>query len=296
MRAYGAARLIPLALPVFIGSCGSVGMVFTNPSIETRFSFVNFSRSAYAAIGVRDSSAASEDFAFSPLLPPGAIFRADFRELTQVGCPGSVDLRLLVYRRVNDTVPIGLDEGEAVEQTPSVAGEVLDVPACRVEPLVTYTVVNWDAPDGEARVKIAQGSAVEEQIRTSGIFPNVDAAWEIEGVAASLASAAPPAPLTTESISGRVTLPDGSGVAGVGVLLRTRFRVRLSDGDTSNDPDAGFSDPIAFTSTDESGAFSINRPAGGYQLEFFSDDLTFRPAAVTLETPIEVVQIIAEPL
>ena len=202
----------------------------------------------------------------------------------------------LTLRVANDTVPIGLDEGEAVEQMPSVAGEVLDVPACRVEPLVTYTVVNWDAPEGEARVKIAQGSAVEEQIRTSGIFPNVDAAWKIEGVTPSLASAAPPAPLTTESISGRVTLPDGSGVAGVGVLLRTRFRVRLSDGDTSNDPDAGFSDPIAFTLTDESGAFSINRPAGGYQLEFFSDDFTFRPAAVTLETPIEVVQIIAEPL
>lgn len=292
-RVLGAGVVV---LSTLIGSCDPSGTVFTSLPVETRFAFVNLSRTFYATIRVCDGAASNESCSMAPLLAPGAIFREDFRKLVGTGCPDSVDLRLLLYRRIDDTLPIGLDESEAVEAVPIVAGEIAGVPACAVQPLVSYTVVNWDADPGVARVKIAQNTLVDEQIRMSGIFPNKDAAWEIHGVASSLATAPPPLLLSVETIAGKVTAAAGSGVAGIGVLLRTRFRVRLDDDDAENDPDVGFSDPIAFTVTDDSGAFSFDRPPGGYQIEFFSDDFEFRPASVALETPIEVVQVLAEPL
>ena len=292
----GACGVCAVILGMLVGSCGTAGPVFSSLPPETRVAFLNLSLDFYAVLGVRDSSVADSTFTMSPLLAPGAAYREDFRKLVGVGCPGFVDLRLLLYRRVEETVPIGLDTTEDVEQAPILAGEILGLPACAIAPLVAYTIVNWEAPDGTARIKIAQFSEVDQEISNLGLFPNVDNAWEIEGVTASLASIMPPALLPDAPISGRVTLANGTGVAGVGVLIRTRFRVRLDDTDFTNDPDAGFSDPIAFTVTDTSGAFTIDRPPGAYQLEFFSDDFTFRPASLTLETPIEVIQIIAESL
>lgn len=281
---------------MLMGSCSAPGPDFVDLPVETRLVFLNLSLDFYATVGVRDSSAADSQFMMSPLLAPGAAHRGDFSEFIGTGCPGFVDLRLLLYRRINETVPIGDDQSEAVETAPIVAGEIFGLPACAIVPLVAYTIVNWDAPDGTTRVKIAQGSAVEDEINSSGIFPNVDNAWEIDGVSSSLVGFPPPALQANAPISGKVTLPDGTGVSGIGVLIRTFFRVRLADADPTNDPDSGFGDPIAFANTDALGNFTIDRPPGAYQLEFFSDDFEFRPAAVALETPIEVVQIIAEPL
>lgn len=273
-------------------SCGSG---FTSLPVETRFSFVNFSTRFYAVLGIRETGGASTTFMKTSLLPPGALVRADFRDFLQTGCPDSLDLQVFLYRRINESVPIGLDMGEAVESTPIAAGQVMNIPACSVDPLVTYTIVNWDADEGTARVKIAQGSDVENRIRQLNLFPNVDAAWEINGIDPTLANAVPPALTPTDSISGEVTLADGTGVSGMGVLLRTIFRIRLNDTDDSNDPDTGFSDPIAFTITDSSGAFTLDRPAGGYKIEFFSDTHSFRPAEIVVETPIGIITSIAEP-
>ena len=91
-------------------------------------------------------------------------------------------------------------------------------------------------------------------------------------------------------------MADGSGVADIGVLLRTRFRIRLTDDDADNDPDAGFGDPIAVTATDANGEFSFNRPPGAYRIEFFSDDFAFLPAFIDVEAPIGVISTIVEPL
>lgn len=282
-------------------SCDLSGPTLIGVPVETRFAFVNFSKTHYASLAVRihcgdDCVDPTSEYVKTPLLAPGAIYRVDFRTLLGTGCPDALDFRLFVYRRANADVPIGLDDGEVPEQDPVVAGTLENIPACNVQALVGYTVVNWDAPDGTARVKIAQGSAVETALRDSGEFANVDVAWELEGVDPALADQPPPALAPAEPIGGRVTLADGSGVEGVGVLIRSRFRVRLDDADSDNDPDAGFSDPIAFTTTDADGAFSIDRPAGGYRVEFFSDDSSFRPPVMDLETPVDVIQVIAEPL
>lgn len=286
-----------ILLVVFLSSCDLSAPDLVGLPVETRFAFVNFSTRHYAALAVREHVEGSDDALFvpTPLLAPGVIFRADFTDLLGTGCPGSLDLRVVLYRRVNEDIPIGDDAGEAVDASPIAAGSIESIPACNVAAVVTYTIVNWDAPDGTARVKIAQGSAVETAIRNAGLFPNVDAAWEIDGVEGALADIAPPIHAPIEPIAGRVTLTDGSGVAGVGVLLRSRFRTRLDDADASNDPDAGYSDPIAFTLTGADGSFAIDRPAGGYRIEFFSDDFLFRPAIMDLETPIEAIQVIAEP-
>ena len=79
-------------------------------------------------------------------------------------------------------------------------------------------------------------------------------------------------------------------------MIRTRFRVRLSDDDPSNDPDAGFGEPIDFTETDAAGEFSFDRPPGAYRIEFFSDDFSFRPATIDVESPLDVILTVAEPL
>lgn len=287
---------IVFCVTIFISMICSCGSGFTSLPVETRFSFVNLSTRFYAVLGIRETGGASTTFMKTSLLPPGALVRADFRDFLQTGCPDSLDLQVFLYRRIDESVPIGLDMGEAVESTPIAAGQVLNIPACSVEPLVTYTIVNWDADEGTARVKIAQGSDVENRIRASNIFPNVDAAWEINGINPTLAGAVPPALTPTDSISGKVALAGGMGVSGIGVLLRTFFRTRFDDLDETNDPDSGYSAPIAFTITDSSGAFTLDRPAGAYKIEFFSDNHTFRPAEITVETPIGIITSIAEPL
>ena len=70
--------------------------------------------------------------------------------------------------------------------------------------------------------------------------------------------------------------------------MRRSCRVRLDDEDESNDPDAGFGDPIAFARTDAGRAFSCARPAGTYKLEFFADAYGFQPGLAVVETPLDV--------
>ncbi len=285
------------ALSALLVSCDLPVQRFGGLPLETRFAFTNFSLDFYATLGIREHGESPAAFRFVPLLSPGATFRGTFLEFTGTGCPDALDMQLLIYRRAGDDVPIGLDETEAVETTPVVAGETLDVPACGAGTLETYTIINWETEDGVARVKIAQGDTdVERAIIESGIFEGIDATWQVVGVDPALATVAPPPPADVTPFGGTVTLADGTGVAGVGVLLRTRFRVRLDDDDDANDPDAGFGEPIAFATTDENGVFSFDRPAGAYEVEFFSDDLAFRPDSVVVEPPIEVISIVAEPL
>jgi hypothetical protein len=265
--------------------------------IETSFGFTNFSTRFYAALRIRvhgDDGAAA--YFATPLLPPGATERVRFLDSIGQECPPSLDFQVFLYARVNADVPIGLDPEETVDPSPLVAGEVLQVPACAIQPLETYTIVNFDAPEGQARVKFAQATPVEQAIRELDLFPNPDAAWEVSGVDAALAAAVPPPPAERVPISGRVSLSDGTGLEGVGVLIRTRFRVRLPDDDASNDPDAGFGEPIDVVATDADGRFEFLRPGGAYQVEFFADDLLFRPPTLELETPSDVIVVIAEPL
>jgi hypothetical protein len=286
------------AILLLLGACGASTPQFSSRDIETSFAFTNFSTRFYAALRIRPHAADGEpdEFEATPLLPPGATHRMRFFPALIEGCPGSIDVQVFLYQRANEDVPIGLDEGEAVDPRPVVAGAIEDVPACEIQPLETYTIVNFDAEAGVARVKFAQGTPVEEVIRERGIFPNTDATWDVAGVEPDLADEPAPPPAEKVPISGRVTLADGTGLENVGVLIRARFRVRLNDADAGNDPDAGFGEPMDVTATDTDGAFRFERPGGGYQVEFFADDLLFRPPALELETPSEVVHVIAEPL
>ncbi len=287
---------------------------FVNLPFETRLLFLNFSQEQYTALRLRThvpdgqnangaspangsstAEGSSTEYATTRLLPPGSLLRADFLDFLDTGCPESLDLQILVYNRVNDDLPIGLDDGATVENTPIVAGEILNVPLCSIQPQQGFTVVNWDAPDGTARVKLAQGTDIDVQFSQT-TFPAPDFAWEVTGVDATLAEISPPEVVDFEEIGGTVTLADGTGVEGVGVLIRTQYRVRLSDNNAENDPDVGFSDPIDFTTTDADGRYAFNRPPGAYLVEFFSDDLLFRPEAVNVETPLEIVSVIAEPI
>ncbi len=286
-----------LALLGLLSSCTLFGPSYTSPPIETSFAFTNFSKSYYAMLGLRAHTTRENaaPYYLTPLLAPGATYRERFLDALGGGCPDAIDFRVFLYKRVNADLPIGLDEGEKVERLPLVAGEILDLPACGVQPVETYTIVNWDAPEGTARVKLAQATPLEEEMAAAGLFPNADGAWEIEGVDPALADTLPGSLAETRSIRGRVTLTDGSGIAAIGVLVRSRFRVRLDDDDPNNDPDVGYSDPIDYTATDADGWFEIDRPAGAYQVEFFSDDYLFRPAVIEVETPLEDIAIIAEP-
>ena len=288
--------LLAAASGLAVVSCGSRsgGLAPADLPIETSLGFTNLSTRFYAALGVRAHGAG--EFVATPLLPPGATHRVRWLDILDTSCPDAVDLRLFLYQRVHEDLPIGLDDGEAVEDAPIVAGEVLDLPACGVQTLETYTVVNWDAEPGTARLKIAQNTPVDDAIRASGVFPNADAAWDVSGVDPALTDVTTSPAAESELIAGRVALVDGTGVEGIGVLIRTRFRVRPDDDDPDNDPDAGFSAPIDFSMTDALGAFSFHRPSGAYRIEFFSDDFAFRPAMIDVESPIGVILTVAEPL
>jgi hypothetical protein len=92
-----------------------------------------------------------------------------------------------------------------------------------------------------------------------------------------------------------VTATDGTGIENIGILLRSKFRVRLDDNIPANDPDSDWSDPIAVTKTDAAGGFQIDRPAGVYRVEAFADGYLLRPPWVDLETPLQQITILAEP-
>ncbi len=277
-------------------ACDGIVPVFTDLAIETGFAFTNFSTTQYAVLEIRDADESSGVYYETPLLPPGATHRVRFLDSVMTACPGTLDLRVRLYRRVNADQPIGLDEGEAVEATPVAAASIDDIPACDVDVLETYTIVNWEAPDGSGRVKLAQNTLIDDAIRNAGLFPNTDAVWEFTGVEDELAAVTAPELEEDAPITGRVTLADGTPVPDVGVLLRTRFRLRFNDGDESNDPDAGFGEAIDFAFTDENGSYRFERPPGAYQVEFFSDDFLLRPVSIVLETPSEVIDVIAEPV
>ena len=280
---------------VVVTGCGAP--TGTDTPIETSFAFTNFSRTLYAALRIRPhDDADTTGFAATPLLAPGATFRQRFIDRFDGGCPDALDLEVLLYERINNDVPIGLDAGEAVDPEPVAAGRVNDIPACGVQPLETFTIVNWDAPVGSARVKLAQFTPVDTAIRASGRFPNPDAAWEFDGVDAAIADTTPPAQAAAKPVAGLVTLEDQSPVAGIGVLIRTRFRLRLTDTDPANDPDAGFGAPIDVTETDAQGRFRFDRPPGAYRVEFFSDDFAFRPATIDVESPVTSITTVVQPL
>ncbi len=272
--------------------------------VDTELGFMNLSTRYYAAFEIRahDNQGSQQPFVSTRLLAPGAVFRVDCANFVGEQCPASLDVRVLLHKRILDgqdpPVPIGLDETEAVEQQPIAAAEFIGVPGpCAVFPPVgTYTIVNWDTEPGQARVKFAQDSQVDTLIGVLNTFGNQEAVWEVTGVEEHLANTAPPPLMESASLAGRVTLVDGTGVAGIGVLLRTRFRVRMDDSDIGNDPDAGYGDPIAYALTDESGYFRFERPPGVYQLEFFSDDYAFAPVTVEVETPLSTIGVLADPL
>lgn len=252
----------------------------------------------YAQFQIRETNAATgaNDFYSTTLLAPGATLRRRFRDVLGNACPEAIDLRVFLFTRINGDVPIGLDESEAVGNTPVVAAEVTGVPACGAVVAETYTIVNWDAPVGTTRVKIAQATPVEELIRQTGLFPNDDAVWEVSGVDPNLADVPPNELEPAQPIEGRTILADGAPVEGIGVLLRSRFRVRLSDDDAGNDPDAGFGDPIAVATTDDAGTFRFDRPPGAYQIEAFSDEYLFRPSEIVFENASGEILIVAEPI
>ncbi len=272
--------------------------VFVNQPVETRVGFLNFDTDAYLMFGIRESAEPGfeTDYRYTPLLPPGGVVRENFSTLIDVANPSALDVQVFVYRRVNHDVPIGLDEGEEVEPVPMAAGEVFEIPAGSVQTLETFTIVNWNAPDGMARVKFAQCSMVDQVIRDAGLFESDDAAWEIEGADVALAETAPQPMAEVEPITGRVVLVDGSGVPDVLVLLHPRFRNTLECTNPTREGDAGYGDVIDFAETDADGYFTLNRPAGVYQLLFASDDHAFRPGIMEIETPLEDIRILAEPL
>jgi hypothetical protein len=279
-------------------SCGFDPAAFTAPDIETEIAFVNFHASQYAALGFRTHAADPQaPFAMTALLPPGGVHRARFLNTVGTGCPNSLDFQVFLYQRTNEDVPIGLDEGEAVDQAPIAAGEILALPACDVQPLAVYTVVVWDSQPGVAHVRIAQNTPVDQAIADAGRFDNADNTWDVTGVDPALADEAPPPLAEMVPIAGRLVDQAGAGVVDVGVLIRTRFRVEPGmENPDDDDPNGGFSDPIDFRFTDASGLFRFDRPAGAYMVELFSDDYAFRPAFHVLETPAAAILVTAEPI
>jgi len=286
------------AFGVLVPGCGILGDGSADLPIETSVSFTNLSRSMYVQFDIRPHDPATSEDAYraTPLLPPGATSRQRFLEMLGDPCPGAIDLRVYLFRRVREDLPIGLDEGEQVDPVPIAAGEVLQVPACDAAVVETYTIVNWDAQPSQARVKLAQATPVETVIRELDMFPNVAAVWVVDGVDPALVGAAPAALAAIDPIEGRVLLADGTPLPNIGVLLRARFRVRLADEQAGNDPDAGFGEPIDLATTDETGAFRFDRPPGAYRVEAFSDEFLFRPPGTDVESPTDSLWIIAEPL
>lgn len=277
-------------------SCPGLGPIFGELPVQTRFSVINFSQRFYAVIGIREHRPGEDanPYSYTDLTAPGVTVRADFDVVAESGCPNAIDLRLLLYRRTNEDMPIGLDE--TIEPAPIVAGEVLNVPVCSIQVLETFTIVNWDAPEGTGRVKLAQCSEIDQWLTTGGPFDNALGVWEIVGVDPALAGAAPPSLADTSPITGRVVLSNGTGISGILVTVSPRWRDALDCGDPDNADDTGYGGPIAYDVTGTNGSFSIDRPAGVYRIELYGDGYAFRPAIIDVETPQQSMILLAEPV
>lgn len=271
----------------FIGGVIPFGADNPNVPIETEFLAANLSRRWYAVLQVRPAGGfASPDFEYAttPLIPPGGVFRQRFLELLPgtSGCPDGLTMRVFLYKRVNEQLPIGLDPGEAVQATPVASVEISDIAACAEVVASSFSAIIRDTEEGSGVIAFAQSTSAENVVSFSGVGP------------AGLAPV--PALLAPSPLSGRVTSPTGAPEAGVGVLLRTRFRVGDDDAAICPNEPVGvcFSDPIDFAVTDGDGRFSFERPPGAYMVEAFADTLQFRPAAILVETPIDNLAFIAE--
>lgn len=279
IRRLGCALLLPALF-----SCGSEPVAVTLP-VETEFFLLNLSRRWYATIGLRPTDETG-DFTQSKLIPPGAVFRERFLVLfpDTGGCPDRLDLRVHLFKRIHEDLPIGLDPEEQVEPQAISSAEITDVEACEVVVLSTYTIVLLDSPEGTGVIRFAQESGGEQQRSFSG--RNLP---DLANVPLRLLDDAP--------LSGRVLFEDGSPAPDLGVLLRARFRVNVDDSELCPDEPVGlcFSEPIAFDITNEEGRFSFDRPPGAYMVEVFGDGLLFRPGFVVIESPIDNILFVAEP-
>ncbi len=264
------------------------------PDIETQVSFLNFSRTQYVVIGIRPHGS-DGPFMDTPLLAPGVTQRSRFIDLIGERCPGTIDLQVFLYRRVNRDVPIGLDPGEQVEPVPIAAARFDNVPVCDVQTLETFTIVNWDTPEGTGRVKIAQCSDIDAALQTAGRL-GPSGAWEFTGVDPALGATTPASLAPSAALAGQVTRADGRGVADVIILLRPRYRTALDCANADDPAATGYADPIVFTTTDAQGRFRFDRPAGVYRLEFYSDTVAFRPGQIEIETPRQDISVLAEDL
>ncbi len=249
--------------------------------VETEFSLVNLSRRWYATIALRPAATNGQtpgQFVQSKLIAPGAVFRERFFELFPEtgGCPDRLDIRVHLYKRANEDVPIGMDPGEAVLTDPVASAEISDIVACEQVVASTFTIVLLDTDEGEGAVRFAQETGAEATVRFNGNnLANLDPVPDL---------------LDNATFTGEVLLDDGTPVENIGVLVRTRFRI------TDNDPELFFSDPIAITITDMQGSFSFDRPPGAYLVEVFADDFEFRPVSVMVESPLDNITFFAEPL
>jgi hypothetical protein len=260
--------------------------------VETEFFLLNLTRDRYMTVGVRASdvleSGPNRPFKQSDLLAPGAVLRRRFLELfpSTGGCPQRADIRVHLYHRINSAVPIGMDPGEAVEPIAFASAEFTEVPACEAVVLSTYTIVLRETDTLPGEVVFAQGSSSETLRQIMGN---------------DLANLDPPPLLGNAPLSVRVISPGGQGVPGIGVLLKTRYRVGDRPHDEllcpNSDPNLNgfcFSDPIAFGVTDAGGGFEFSRPPGAYGVEVFADGFNFRPAFQLIESPLNNVTFVAE--
>ncbi len=293
-------------------SCAS-GLPFITSGVlpvETEFFLLNLTRDRFLTVALRDNDASGSGdaraFVQSPLIPPGAVLRQRFLDLFPEtgGCPDRLDVRAHVYElnapdAQPGSIPIGGDP--CVDNPPDVSdvdpvavasAEFLGVPACELIVLSTYTIVLRETEDVSGELVFAQG--------VPGLPGPVRRLTQPE--LADL-TALPPM-LPAEPLTGRVLTQDGQPVGGIGVLLRTRFRITGNDEGKCPDADVCLGDepvglcysgPVALCRTANDGRFEFIRPPGAYRVEVFQDGFQFRPCSVIVESPLDNITIIAEP-
>ncbi len=280
MRWLGFALLATATL----SSCDFPTTPLTLP-VETEFALINLSPRWYATVGLRPSAAPGipeTEYIQSDLIPPWAVYRERFRTLFPQtgGCPDRLDLRVYLYKRVNEDVPVDIDPGEEVDPRAVASGEA-SILACGTVVAGTFTIVVLETTEGMGAVRVGEGTAAEDVVIFEG-----RALPDLEVVPARLASA---------PLSGRVVTPEGTPVDEIGVLLRPPptidDRVRCPDAPVG----VCIGAPISFTKTDSEGRFAFDRPPGTYQVEVFADGMLFRPGFLVVASPIDDILFFAEP-